>query len=150
MAKICEADKGRAGQNAGMKSTEDIDPRWRWHQRTLLELRRRQAEARTGHRAAAGAATEAGGMISAEQANDRSERDVALAELDLEEAELAAIDAALQRIRTGTYGICVRTGRPISAARLRALPWTPYSRAAAERLESRSARPKAATGASRR
>jgi RNA polymerase-binding protein DksA len=50
-------------------------------------------------------------------------------ELDytLEESEgrlLEAIDAALQRLDDGTYGICSSCGQPIGAERLEALPWT--------------------------
>ena len=36
---------------------------------------------------------------------------------------LAEIDAALQRIEDGTYGICENCGKPIGAERLAALPW---------------------------
>jgi RNA polymerase-binding protein DksA len=36
---------------------------------------------------------------------------------------LAEIDAALVRIDEGTYGICVRCGKPIGRERLEALPW---------------------------
>lgn len=36
--------------------------------------------------------------------------------------DIAAVDAALERIRTGTYGICVRCGEPIGVDRLRARP----------------------------
>ncbi|QFT62202.1 TraR/DksA family transcriptional regulator [Roseivivax sp. THAF30] len=38
--------------------------------------------------------------------------------------ELAAIDAALERIRLGIYGICRECGDPIEAARLNAMPTT--------------------------
>lgn len=38
-------------------------------------------------------------------------------------AELREIDAALDRISNGTYGICIVTGRSIPVERLRALPW---------------------------
>ena len=37
---------------------------------------------------------------------------------------LAEIDAALQRIEDGTYGICEGCGKPIGAERLNAIPWT--------------------------
>jgi DnaK suppressor protein len=37
---------------------------------------------------------------------------------------LAEIDAALQRIEDGTYGICEACGKPIGAERLSAIPWT--------------------------
>jgi len=36
---------------------------------------------------------------------------------------LAEIDAALQRIESGTYGVCERCGQPIDVDRLVALPW---------------------------
>jgi RNA polymerase-binding protein DksA len=36
---------------------------------------------------------------------------------------LSAIDAALERIEDGTYGTCLRCGKPISEDRLEALPW---------------------------
>ena len=36
---------------------------------------------------------------------------------------LAEIDAALQRIEDGTYGVCEICGKPIGADRLAAIPW---------------------------
>ncbi len=39
---------------------------------------------------------------------------------------LSAVRAALQRIQSGEYGICVDCGREIGAKRLEAVPWTPY------------------------
>ena len=36
--------------------------------------------------------------------------------------ELSAIDAALERIAKGTYGICVSCGEPIAPKRLEAVP----------------------------
>ncbi|HXV65124.1 MAG TPA: TraR/DksA C4-type zinc finger protein [Vicinamibacteria bacterium] len=37
---------------------------------------------------------------------------------------LRAIEDALQRVEAGTYGVCVDCDEEISAARLRAVPWT--------------------------
>ena len=50
-----------------------------------------------------------------------------LAELDLAEvrhvlADLTEVDAALARMRDGTYGECVDCGEPIAPARLMAYP----------------------------
>lgn len=39
---------------------------------------------------------------------------------------LAQVRDALRRIEGGSYGRCVICGRPIEAARLEAVPWTPY------------------------
>ena len=36
---------------------------------------------------------------------------------------LTEIDAALARIDEGTYGLCLRCGKPIGQERLEALPW---------------------------
>ena len=43
--------------------------------------------------------------------------------LDNEQALLAQVNAALQRIEQGTYGICDNCGQPINEKRLEALPW---------------------------
>lgn len=50
-------------------------------------------------------------------------------DLTLEEHEQSLIDeieAALQRINDGTYGICENTGDEISFERLQALPWARF------------------------
>jgi len=44
------------------------------------------------------------------------------------QTEIARIRAALQRLRDGTYGDCVRCGERISAERLATLPDTPLCR----------------------
>lgn len=36
--------------------------------------------------------------------------------------ELEAIEAALERVAAGTFGVCAKCGKPISAARLEAVP----------------------------
>ena len=53
-----------------------------------------------------------------ELAADDVARDVALAEIDRDAAEIAAIDAALERLDSGTYGRCVECGMAIPPARL--------------------------------
>jgi DnaK suppressor protein len=47
---------------------------------------------------------------------------------DVAARTLQQVRAALQRIGDGTYGFCIDCGRPIDAARLDAVPWTPYCR----------------------
>jgi RNA polymerase-binding protein DksA len=49
------------------------------------------------------------------------QRDLALR--DRNQQHLEAIDAALARLEAGTYGTCVRCGKPIAPERLEALPW---------------------------
>jgi DnaK suppressor protein len=50
------------------------------------------------------------------------ERQHAAALLDAAREQLGAIDAALQRLETGRYGICERCGQPIGEERLSARP----------------------------
>ncbi|WP_298974276.1 TraR/DksA family transcriptional regulator [uncultured Roseobacter sp.] len=45
-----------------------------------------------------------------------------------DQAELRSIDAALDRIEKGTYGVCVTCGEGISDARLILVPATPFCR----------------------
>jgi DnaK suppressor protein len=52
------------------------------------------------------------------------QRDLALREKN--QHQLAAIDAALARLDDGTYGTCVRCGKPIASERLEALPWAAH------------------------
>ncbi len=39
---------------------------------------------------------------------------------------LEVVDGALSRLDDGTYGTCLRCGRPIAAERLEALPWAAH------------------------
>ena len=52
------------------------------------------------------------------------QRDLALR--DHNEQHLAAVEAALARLDDGTYGACLRCGRPIAPERLEALPWAAH------------------------
>ena len=51
-----------------------------------------------------------------------TERDLAFAIDEHELEELAAIDSALNRMKEGTYGLCVDCDVPIAPARLQASP----------------------------
>ncbi|MGZ4688583.1 MAG: hypothetical protein ACXVKA_04255 [Acidimicrobiia bacterium] len=58
----------------------------------------------------------------ADTASDTFEREKDLGILDDLETELAEIEAAIERIDNGTYGIDEVTGRPIDPARLEVVP----------------------------
>jgi DnaK suppressor protein len=55
---------------------------------------------------------------------------------------LREIEAALDRIERGTYGVCEETDEPIGKKRLEKMPWTRLSIEAAEALERESAKVK--------
>ncbi len=59
-----------------------------------------------------------------------------------EQKLIKEIDAALQRIDDGTYGICEGSGEPIPKKRLEALPWTRYCVEYASLLEKGMAKKK--------
>lgn len=115
-----------------------IDPKWEWHHRALLRIRDTLLRERDEHEAAVRDARERGGEDVIDRANEKCEQDALFAEIRMEEAELSEVNAALERIHKGTYGICEMTGQPISAARLRALPWTRLCLQAAEKLDGRN------------
>jgi RNA polymerase-binding transcription factor DksA len=52
------------------------------------------------------------------------------------EQVLEAIERALKKFDTGTYGICEDTGEPIPEARLEALPYARYTVKAQEKREA--------------
>ena len=52
------------------------------------------------------------------------QRDLALR--DRNQVHLEAVEAALARLGAGTFGTCVRCGRPIAPDRLEALPWAAH------------------------
>jgi RNA polymerase-binding transcription factor DksA len=117
---------------------EHIPPEWAWHHRTLVQLRERLIRAHAEHATQAATPADMLGVDVVDTAQEQTARDVLWAELGHETDQLFEVDCALQRIGDGTYGICEETGRPIPLERLRAIPWTRYSVAAAQPIEQRS------------
>ncbi len=62
----------------------------------------------------------------ADLGTDNYEMEFTLGLIEGERAILKEIDEALERVRNGTYGICLATGRPIGKARLKAKPWAKF------------------------
>jgi len=74
-------------------------------------------------------------MHMADAATDSFDRHLVLGLVSFKQEGLCDIDAALERIEDGTYGICELTGKPIPWERLEAIPWTRFSLEAENRLE---------------
>ncbi|MBM3610782.1 MAG: RNA polymerase-binding protein DksA [Alphaproteobacteria bacterium] len=70
-----------------------------------------------------------------DQASIETDRSLELRARDRDRKLLSKIDAALERIKNGTYGYCEETGEPISLARLEARPIATLSIEAQERHE---------------
>jgi RNA polymerase-binding transcription factor DksA len=75
------------------------------------------------------------GQHMADAGTDTFDRDFALSLVSNEQEALSEIEAAIQRIRDGTYGICEITAKPISKERLLAVPFTRYSAEAQKQIE---------------
>jgi RNA polymerase-binding transcription factor DksA len=84
---------------------------------------------------------EASGSLSnaplhpADLGTDNFEHETNLGLLELQGQTLDQVDAALERIRAGTYGRCQECGREISRGRLEALPYTPHCIACAHAFQ---------------
>ena len=80
------------------------------------------ADLRGGNVGRADASAEHFGRSEDSRAQTNTARDLELALDARETAELAAVDAALQRIKSGSYGQCVVCGVDIAITRLQAAP----------------------------
>jgi len=114
-----------------------IPSKWKRHYRNLLALREdlladrvnQTNTLRDAHKVPAG---------------DELDHRIMLTILSNVKDPLSEIEAAIQRIKDGTYGICEESGKPIPEARLRVVPWTRYTMEVLERME------RAQAGSSRR
>ena len=59
----------------------------------------------------------------ADLGSDNFEQDFTIGLMENSEETLREIDAAIQRVEDGTYGVCEETGNPISKSRLKVIPW---------------------------
>lgn len=75
------------------------------------------------------------GQHMADAGTDTFDRDFALSLVSSEQEALSEIDAAIKRIKDGTYGICEVTQKPIAKERLLAVPFTRYSAEAQKEIE---------------
>jgi RNA polymerase-binding transcription factor DksA len=117
-----------------------INPRWAWHHHVLLTLRERLLQDRREQLADAAEPLEPYSLNHADSASDEFDHNLALAALSLKQDALHEIDAAISRIHGGAYGVCEETGQPIPAARLKAIPWTRFTREVEARHEIEGSR----------
>ena len=103
---------------------------------TSIQVRRAQMEARLGELDARlreiGEELESHNDRDWEEMAQEREEDEVLERLGTSgQAEMRMINAALRRMDKGEYGVCVRCGEDISAARLDVLPYTPLCKTCA-------------------
>jgi DnaK suppressor protein len=121
---------------ASVVAGQEIDPRWKKQYARLLEIRDGIIDEET--RLAGESRENQPDFLTdpgAATASASFKRDMALARVSGYQELLDEVNGALSRIEAGTYGKCELTGKPISAARLEAVPWTRFSVEAEEQME---------------
>ena len=101
---------------------------------TLLNLIEGVSKESLRQRAEGGEAS-AFGMHQADAGSDAYDRDFALSLLSQEQDALNEINEALNRMESGSYGICEMSGKRIPEIRLEALPFTRFTVECQERIE---------------
>lgn len=82
----------------------------------------------------------------ADAGTDTFDRDFALSMVSSEQDALQEIEAAIDRVFDGTYGICEMTGKRIRDERLMAVPFTRYSIKTQEQIEKNTFRTRTQAG----
>ena len=121
-----------------------LDPFIKSQKEKLLQLRDAMVDSMAGvakdnlRSRAEGSEASAFGMHQADAGSDAYDRDFALSLLSQEQDALYEIDQALKRIELGTYGICEMSGKPISHARLEAIPFARFTVECQSQLEKQN------------
>ncbi len=121
-----------------------LDPFVRGQKEKLLQLRDVMVDSMAGvakdnlRSRAEGSEASAFGMHQADAGSDAYDRDFALSLLSQEQDALYEIDQALKRIDLGTYGTCEMSGKPISHARLEAIPFARFTVECQSQLEKQN------------
>jgi RNA polymerase-binding protein DksA len=112
-----------AGARAGVRcaAMDPLDPDTA---RATLRLERDRLTVELGEAIVAPGQMTYGSQAAAATQVFEQQRDLALRDRSI--AHLALVDEALARLDAGTFGTCVRCGRPIAPARLEALPWAAF------------------------
>jgi RNA polymerase-binding transcription factor DksA len=80
------------------------------------------------------------GQHIADAGTDAADYDFGLNLVSNEQDLLREVELALNRIFNGTYGICEVTGKPISRDRLKAVPFTRFSKEGQDQYEKTARR----------
>ena len=119
-----------------------IDPRWQEQYQGLRDFRDYLLDELSEHKnEARGIQPDPLQAPNAESATSALLRDYLLGMSSTEQDTLIEVNAAIERIETGTYGTCEMTGQPIPAERLKAVPWTRYTVEAQASAEARNEAP---------
>lgn len=133
---------------------EDIPEKFRRYYKLLIELRNHltgQIDTHSEETLKRSSKDDAGDLSSygqhmADAGTDTFDRDFALSLVSSEQEALSEVEAAIKRIKDGTYGICENTQKPIAKERLLAVPFTRYSAEAQKDIEKNRMRSRSQAG----
>ena len=108
----------RASYDLAVTQSDATDPR------AVLTAERDRLRAEVATGIVAPDAMTYGSQAAAASQVFEQQRDLALR--DRNEQHLAQVEAALRRLDDGTFGACIRCGRPIAPERLEAIPWAAH------------------------
>ena len=131
------------GAKVNYEDPKAVPAKYRKYYKILLELRTHltgQIDQHAEDTLKRSAKDDAGDLSSygqhmADAGTDTFDRDFALSMVANEQEALAEIEAAIQRIKKGTFGLDEATGEPIDKDRLEAVPFTRYSAKTQKELE---------------
>lgn len=154
LADILGFNPRKPNKSAHAEDESDIPEKFRRYYRLLIELRNHvtgQLDQHTEDTLKRSSKDDAGDLSSygqhmADAGTDTFDRDFALSLVSSEQEALSEIEAAIQRIRAGTYGICEITQKPIAKERLLAVPFTRYSAEAQKEIERNRYRSRTGAG----
>lgn len=134
--------------------SDDVPEKFRRYYKLLIDLRKHLTEGIELHSEETlkrSSKDDSGDLSSygqhmADAGTDTFDRDFALSLVSSEQEALTEIDAAIKRIRDGSYGVCEITQKPIAKERLLAVPFTRYSAEAQKDLEKNRYRTRTASG----
>lgn len=78
------------------------------------------------------------GLHMADVATDMYDKEFTLGLASNDKEILQRVEAALKRIEDGTFGLCLKTKKPIKMARLKAIPYAEYSLEAQAEMEKKA------------
>jgi RNA polymerase-binding transcription factor DksA len=133
----------RRTKAADLIEVKDVPEKYKRFYKLLIDLRKHLSEGieRHSEETLKRSSKEDAGDLSAygqhmaDAGTDTFDRDFALSLVSSEQEALSEIEAAIKRVRDGTYGICEITAKPISKERLLAVPFTRYSAEAQKQIE---------------
>jgi RNA polymerase-binding transcription factor DksA len=133
---------------------QDVPEKFKRYYRILVDMRTQLTEGieRHSEESLKRSAKDDSGDLSAYGQNmadggiNTFDRDFVLSLVSNEQEALTEIEAAIKRIRAGTYGVCEGTGKPIAKERLLAVPFTRYSAEAQKEIEKNRYRSRTQAG----